>query len=277
MRNNEQRLGSQNTQQAEPMPVLNQVESLSFVTPTEIVDLPSKGLFYPEGHVLRNKPSVEIKHMTAKEEDILTNKSYLKKGIALDRLLESLIVDKNIDPSKLLISDRNAIFLAARISAYGNDYVTQITCPACDKKQKYAFDLLEKISESENLDIDEETDENGFFTIILPSTGWSVLCRALNGSDEKKLIGVVTNKTREEFTLLDQLKMLVVSVQGVSDPAVLHRTIESLPAKDSRYLRNTYDSVMPTLDLKNTFICSSCEYDEVVEVPLTTDFFWPKS
>jgi len=96
---------------------------MDFVTPTEFVDLPSLGK-YPEGHPLKGKESIEIKYMTAKDEDILTSRSLLKKGMAIDRLINNLIKDQNIDPAHLYIGDRNAIIIHARASAYGTDYKT---------------------------------------------------------------------------------------------------------------------------------------------------------
>ena len=98
----------------------------SFVIPTEFVELPSKGLFYPPNHPLHNQETIEIKQMTAKEEDILTSRSLLKKGVAIERVISSVIMDKRIKPATLLVGDRNAIIIAARISGYGSDYATKI-------------------------------------------------------------------------------------------------------------------------------------------------------
>lgn len=283
MRNNEERLGAQIHQQSviPPQQIFQQNSAgpqLSFVALTEFVDLPSKGKFYPEGHPLKGKETIEIKQMTAKEEDILTNRSFLKKAIALEKLLESLVVDRSINTSELLICDRNAILVAARITAYGNTYTTQITCPSCEKKIKNSFDLFEKVEDWKEAEEASpiEVDGNGIFKITLPATKWVVECRALTGTDEKKLLGAITNKTKEEFTLIDQLKMLIVSVQGVQDKAIVSQAIEVMPAADSKYLRKHYDAAIPSLNLRNTFVCKECDHEEVMEVPLTADFFWPK-
>jgi hypothetical protein len=91
-----------------------------FKLPTETVELPSKGLLYPEDSELA-KGIVEIKYMTAKEEDILTNQSYIKNGTVLDKLMKSLIVSK-INYDDLLIGDKNAIMVASRILGYGAEY-----------------------------------------------------------------------------------------------------------------------------------------------------------
>ena len=136
MSRNSDRLGAQSVQSSAPPPQItqnNDANPFSFVVPTEFVELPSKGKYYPEHHPLHNQETIELKHMTAKEEDILTSRALLKKGVALDRLLDSIIIDKRIKGENLFVGDRNAILLAARISGYGSDYSTKITCPSCEQ------------------------------------------------------------------------------------------------------------------------------------------------
>ena len=113
----------------------------SFVVPTEFVEIPSQGKYYSQNHPLANQDTIEIKQMTAKEEDILTSRTLLKKGVALERVLESIILNKAIHPDSLLVGDRNALIIAARVSAYGNEYNTTVTCPECGTSQEYGFDL----------------------------------------------------------------------------------------------------------------------------------------
>ena len=139
MRNNEERLGTKHQNQSSP----SSTTPLEFVTPTSFVELPSEGQFYSEDHPLNNQKTLEIKEMTAKEEDILTSRALLQKGVAIDRLVSSLVVDKSIKPESLLIGDKNAILIQARIGAYGQKYKSQITCPSCGEKSNYGFDLTE--------------------------------------------------------------------------------------------------------------------------------------
>ena len=120
-RNNQDRLGSQAPSADPPIPATSTPNQLEFVVPTEFVELPSRGLLYPEGHPLCGVSEIEIKFMTAKEEDILTDKVLLKKGLALDRLMSNIILDKSINPDTLLTGDRTAIMIAARRSAYGSE------------------------------------------------------------------------------------------------------------------------------------------------------------
>lgn len=290
MRNSEDRLGANlNRQDGLPTPHIanqqaaqnNQLQAtpLDFMVPTEFVGLPSKGLLYPPHHPLHGKDSIEIKQMTAKEEDILTSRNLLKKGVALDKLIQSLVVDKNINTDTLTVEDRNAIIVAARISAYGADYVTTVTCPSCTEKVKSTFNLLEKLELAENEETSVEVDANGNFTVNLPVSKYTVVCRALNGHDEKELVRLTEVKKKNnsgDSTLLDQLRCMVVSIQGNTDKETLTRVISLLPAADSRFLRKQYQNTVKGLDLKKTFICSSCSHQAEMEVPLTADFFWIK-
>lgn len=290
MRNNEERLGAptqrqdatplsqQLTQQAAPLPNMG-AAPLSFVTPTEFVPLPSKGKLYPQHHPLYGKEAIEIKQMTAREEDILTSKSLLKKGVALDRLIQSLIVDTSINSDTLTIEDRSAIIIAARITAYGAEYNTAVTCPDCGEKNKSSFNLLEKLelSEEESKPEGVTVNENGTFSVVLPSTKWVLVCRALNGYDEKNFTRLADKKKEgSDSLLMEQLKAMTVTVQSVEDREMIEKALSVLPAADSRYLRKVYSQVVKGVDMRHTFQCSSCESSTVMEVPLTADFFWFK-
>jgi len=286
MRNNQERLvGAQiQNQDATPPQVVNteqtlQTQQINFIVPTEFVTLPSGGKFYPSNHPLHKKETLEIKQMTAKEEDILTSRNLLKKGVALDKLIQSLVVDKNINPDTLTIEDRNAIIIAARISGYGAEYKTQVACPSCGEKSKYNFNLLEKVdSQAEKVEQFPVT-ERGNFLIVLPASKWRVVCRALNGYDEKELLRVSESKKNtsgSDSILLEQMKRMVVSIEGVEDAELIEQALSSLRIVDSKYLRTEYQKRVPNVDLNHTFNCSKCDTEMVMEVPLTADFFWFK-
>lgn len=288
MRNNEERLGAP-MQRQDPDTLLQQqlqqtpnlgAMPLSFVTPTEFVALPSKGKFYPQHHPLHGKDSIEIKQMTAKEEDILTSRSLLKKGVALDRLIQSLVLDQTINTDSLTIEDRSAIVIAARISAYGPDYATTVTCPSCGEKNKTKFNLLEKLEKQEEEKQLLPVDENGYFTVALPNTKWNLVCRALNGYDEKEMSRNDSTKKKNELggdsLLMQQLKFMTVSVQGVDDKPTIEKALSVLPAADSKYLRKVYADNVESVDLNHSFNCKSCDVSTELEVPLTADFFWFK-
>jgi hypothetical protein len=285
MRNNSERFGANTTTQDTGLPPqLMQAQGtpqLTFIAPTEFVDLPSGGKFYPPTHPLHGKSSIEIKQMTSKEEDILTSKSLIKKGVVLDRLVDAIILDKSIPTDSLLIADKNAIIVAARINAYGSLYETQVTCPECSTKTDYEFDLTEKLeqAEAEQSEKNLELTENGTFFIKLPKTGWTVELRPLTSKDEKvaiKLLGGETKKGEKEAVLSDQLKLMIASIEGTTDHDLIEKAIAVLPAADSRYLRKEYFKAIPQVDLKKTFSCTKCGYENVLEVPIQAEFFWPK-
>ena len=129
MRDNQKRM----TAAADPAPQASEsnASALNFATPTEFVDLPSKGAYYPEGHPLHGQSSIEIKFMTARDEDILTSPTLLKKGLAIDKFLQNIIVNRAINVDTILSGDKNAILVASRINGFGAEYITKVSCPAC--------------------------------------------------------------------------------------------------------------------------------------------------
>jgi len=278
---NRDRMGVGNTPQQSEAPInqmMNDEQPFSFVVPTEFVELPSKGKFYPPGHPLHNQEVIEIKQMTAKEEDILTSRSLLKQGVAIDRVLQSIVMNPAIDVSSLLVGDRNAIIIACRVSGYGSDYSTKITCPACEAKNEYTFDLNEADISSGNLE-NVTMNGDGTFNTILPKSNLSIDFRLLTGRDEKFLTqGQTTkNKNKADRIITTQLRGMMVSVNDNETPEALNYVANNLPSMDSKYLRDVYKNTQPNVDLTQHYQCSECGYETDMEVPLTADFFWPNS
>lgn len=292
MRNNEERLEETLRQQAastEPIPAfLQQAQSdqninLSFIAPTDHVPLPSKGLFYPDGHPLKGQETIEVKEMTAREEDILNSKALIKKGLVFDKLISSIVVDRNIKAEDLLVCDRNAILIAARASAYGSEYAYQSVCPNCGVKERKTINVSEFLQrEAELPEMVEGTArlENGNLVLKLPKTGWIVECRLLTGADEQRVVRLTEAKKKinpsYEAGLVDNLSLFVVSIEGVTQPNLIGVGLQAMPARDSKFLRDMYQKYSPKVDLKTNFVCGSCEFEQEVEVPLTADFFWVK-
>ena len=291
MRDNEKRFGAPSgpAKQSDAAPTAQaaapaaQPQGLSFVVPTDFVELPSQGKFYPADHPLHNQEVVEIKHMTAKEEDILTSASLLKKGLALERLLSSIILDKNIKPESLLSGDRNAILIAARQSGYGSMYETRVACPQCATVAKHAFDLDEKQINAGCLDQDVLAEckarlEGDVIYVTLPKTKVVAGLRLLTGKDENAL--TETSKKRrakkQESAVTDQLSKIITSLNDVSDVFEIYRFVESMPIMDSKYLRDVYGKLVPNVDLTQNYGCSECGHVGDMEVPFNTEFFWPE-
>jgi hypothetical protein len=262
---------------------------LSFVIPTELVDLPSRGLFYPDGHPLKDQREVEIRQMTAKEEDILTNKSFIRKGIVVDRLIEAILVDRSIDVSTLLVGDKNAIMVAARKSAYGSSYDVTLTCQECSNKAAININLDDiTVCDAEVIEEKSKTDtdlihtrlESGGVLVKLPKTGWYVECKLLNGIDEKKLLALLDFKRKSdpaaEITLSEQLGLIIVAINTFTERSKIIEAIQYMPAYDAKYLRSVYQKLIPNVKIERKYLCGSCGIEQEVEVPFTQEFFWPK-
>ena len=280
MRDNNKRLSAG----ADPAPAVadDAKPSLDFATPTELVDLPSKGKFYSEGHPLYNQETIEIKYMTARDEDILTSPSLLKKGVAIDRFLQNVIRNQRISVSSLLSGDKNAILVASRINGFGADYTTKVTCPNCMAVNEHTFDLdaVEQYSGDVHDGYDIVATDRGTFIVKLPRTELEVEVRLLTSKDENELAAKMqANKKRSnvvETNLTDQLKKVIVSINGVDDMQSIHKVVNNLPAYDSRYLRGAFVRITPGLDMTQDFTCDSCGFEKEVDIPLTVDFFWSK-
>jgi hypothetical protein len=236
-----------------------------FKIATEIVELPSKGLLYPEGHPLA-EGKVEMKYMTAKEEDILTNQSYIKQGTVLDKLLQSLIVTKfNYDD--LLIGDKNALFVAARILGYGGNYSFELG----DKTHTVDLASLENKSFDETL-INKGVNE---FSYTLPYSGNKVTFKLLSHSDERKiekeLEGLKKINKDQSPELTTRLKFVITSVEGDREERTIRNFVDNhLLARDSRALREYIKQIQPDVDLRYTL-----DSGEEVAIPIGLSFFWP--
>ena len=259
--------------------VTNPVE---VATPTRTVDLPSKGFFYPEDHPWRNKESIEIRFMTAKDEDILVNKSYLQKGVVLDKLIASVLLDKKVNLDTILSCDKSAIIVGARITGYGSEYITDVTCPHCFKNNsRYEFDLdlfTNEFPDDEKLKSAKVTlTDVGTFVLELPKSSALVELKLLNTNDEKRAESLAERKKKQnlpESTLTDYLKQIIVSVNQSDDSDDINSFIDSMTAFDAKYLRRMYSFIIPGIKNKQSFTCSYCSETLEVEVPLTKTFFW---
>ena len=275
-RNNPNRTGA-GGQPSDPASILG---GLDFVTPTEFVELPSKGQFYSEGHPLHNQEVIEIKFMTAKDEDILTSQSLLKKGLAIDRFLQNVIVDKSIKPDDLLIGDKNAILIAARVSGYGDSYDTIVGCPACASKNQVSFDLTQKAVLESQVDTVEYAKKttDGTFLIKMPFSNLDVEFKLLTGKDENDLAFAQKKKAKGKMAdsiMTDQYKKMIISVGGNNGRDVVNYYVDNMPLKDSSFLKATYRVLNPDVKIMNEFECTTCGHEQPLEVPFGADFFWP--
>lgn len=246
--------------------------------PTEVISLPSKGRFYPEGHPLRSG-QIEMKYMTAKEEDILASQNLIKQGVVIDKLLQSLIVTK-INYNDLLTVDKNAIFIAARILAYGEDYEVEITCPACGEKHKHTIDL----QQFEEKEIDWEGFDDGsiYHKFTLPACKKELTLKMLTHGDEKRIEEMAkVNKKKAKISGIDReltsrLKRVIVSVDGESDEAYIDKFVDNMLSRDSLALRKHLKECTPDVDTTIYYECGSCGHEVTnMQLPIDVGFFWP--
>jgi hypothetical protein len=275
MSRNSDRLGLSNKPEpAEAPPQM--FNPLSFTAPTEFVDLPSKGIGYPKDHPLYGKDCLEIRYMTAKDEDILSNQSLIKKGVALERLLENIIIDSQIDPLTLCIADRNAILIQARGTAYGYDYEASVQCGNCSTKNTMIFNLREpKIKQGYTGEQDiVKLNDNGLFSTKLPFSNFNIEFRTANGIEEAKLAQVMISDVKE-FKITDQYKDMIKSIEGHTEQDIINQFVDNMPLMDSTHLKICLKYASPSIEVKETLTCKNCSHEEEVQVPFGTDFFWP--
>ena len=239
---------------------------MEFKLPTETIELPSKGLIYPEGNPL-SSGTIEMKYMTAKEEDILTNQAYIQNGTVIDRLLKSLIVSE-INFDDLIVGDKNAIMVAARILGYGKDYTFKY------RGETYTVDL----SLIDPKPIDENLFARGVnrFSFTMPSTSTIVEFKILTHADEKKIAQEVQSlkKINPEVSpeASTRLKHMIISVDGSSEMKDVRNYVDNyLLARDAREFREYVVSFQPDVDL--TFFPERTE--SRVNIPIGLNFFWP--
>ena len=277
MSRNKDRFGGHKPEHSEA-PV-TQFNPLNFVAPTEFVELPSKGLEYPETHPLFEKETVEIKFMTAKDEDILTSQALLKNGLAIDRFLQNVILDKTINIDTLLVGDKNAILVSARGSGYGYDYDARVTCGECGTKNRVEFDLKNPIIVN-NLEVDETITKRispGVYETEMPFSKFKVNYRLMNSSDENAMAKGISNapENREHDLLTSQFKRLIVSIEGHEDQTIIDQYVDNMPTVDSRHFKICIKATTPNIQIKETMTCKNCSAQKEVDVPYGTDFFWP--
>lgn len=232
--------------------------------PSEIVDLPSKGLLYPEDSPLRSG-TVEMKYMTAKEEDILTNQNYIEKGVVVDKLLQSLIVNKDINYNDLLVGDKNALLIAARILGYGKEYEFSYA------GEKHTIDLT--LINPKEVNIPTGKNE---FEFKLPATGRTITFKLLTHGDESKIdqeIAGLRKINKDNVPeLTTRLKYMILSVDGNSDTKTVRDFVDKdLLSLDSRALRKKINEIQPDIDL--TFYPDGVE--EGVNIPIGINFLYP--
>jgi hypothetical protein len=243
--------------------------------PTEVISLPSKGLTYPEGNPL-SKGELTIKLMTAKEEDILTSTNLLRKGIVLDKLLESIVVEPGVHINDLLIGDKNAILISSRILAYGPEYNVTIT----DPNENEPVDVVVDMTKLKIKEIDEsQLNRNNEYEFTLPKTGTNIKFKLLSHMDElaiQKDIEASEKALKQGNEITTRLRRVIIEVEGNKDLGYISNyVINQLQAADSRALRKHIQALTPDIDLSFEYTSPFTGEKEALKVPIGLDFFYP--
>ena len=248
---------------------------LSFVVPTEMVNLPSEGKYYPASSPVHGKKAVEIRHMTAREEDLLSSIDETNSENVFERLIDGLLVDKTISSFDFLEEDKMAILYNARKTGYGKDYKAISYCDSCKDSTEFIFDL-EKVSiknQNETVNFDPES---GCFTVKLPVTGLEVKLRRMSSNDieslqterqKKQGLGIDFNYT------ISYLARAIFSVNEVQEKKMLLNLLEILPAADAKFMMNYDKNLFPQIDTTQEVACTVCGTVAEREVPLSWAFF----
>lgn len=247
--------------------------------PTDFVELPSGGRFYPKDSPLYGQEKLEVKYMTAKEEDLLVSPGLQKAGIAIDRVIESLVVDKRIRAKELLAGDKNAILINARKNAFGDLYEFEYNCEKCGTLNACQKDLndisIKEIVPNESCTI----TESGTILVKLPKSNAVVEMRLLRGEDELAIEQILDKRTKNNLpaeSLLTRYRYMIISVNGNSDTDVIVSFIESMPIMDSTFLRKRYSENNPDITFNFSHDCKRCSHTNEGGVPIGVNFFWPK-
>lgn len=254
-------------------------QKLTFDIPTEFVSIPSQGRIYGVDTNLHDLKEIEIRVMTARDEDILTSPSLIRKGIAIDRLLQNIIVDKSIHIDDLIRGDRDALLIALRITGYGESYEAKIGCPECSETTQHEFSLSGL--EVKNLQIEPIQEYSNRFYFKLPVSKKEITWKFLTGKEERD-ITETTNRQKKQnpgrrVDNLVTLKLIntIVSVDGITDRGQIAAFVRNMPARDSLELRKYMDENEPKIIMNNWFECPDCGTESEVAIPMAIQFFWP--
>jgi hypothetical protein len=252
-------------------------EEFGYEVPVDQVPLPSNGVIYPPETGLHNKEFVEIRAMTAKEEDILTSRALIKKGVVITELIKSCLTDKQIDVDAMISGDRNAIMTALRITGYGSDYRVEVSCPSCGEMSKEDFSLADL--PIKRLEISPIAPGANLFEFDLPVTKKNVHFRFLTGKDETEMSTIAERKKKQgqktDSLVTSRLVHCIVAVAGTNDKNKVGTFIRNMPARDSLALRRYMDKHEPGIDMKAWMECTHCDEHSEVTLPLGASFFWP--
>jgi len=256
-------------------------ERQQLYTPEVIsVPLPSEGKVYEIGSSLHGRKEIDIREMTANEENVLTSVNMVRRGTAIDKVVKQCIIDKDIDPQQLIVGDRNSIMIGLVLASYGNEYKTEVRCPVCDTVTKdYAFNINELPVKP--LKVEPVEPGKNEFDFTLPKSGLKITFKIATAADQNQIRTTADRlkqvaKLEEDVYITTSLKQLILSVDGQHNPSFIAELIDRgrLPIRDSNAIRAYIDEISPDVVTDQEFSCNTCGADSNITMPISFDFFW---
>ena len=252
-------------------------EDFGYEVPVEAVPLPSSGVVYPADSPLHGQETIEIRAMTARDEDILTSRALIKKGTVITELLKQCMVNKTVNVDQMISGDRNAVMVALRVTGYGTGYNVEVNCPQCSENSKQEFNLAEL--PIKRLSVQPVAAGANVFEFTLPVTKKPIRFKFLTGQDETDML-VMQERMKKRGMGADQLvtqrlQHQVLQVAGIDDKTKIQLFIRNMPARDSLALRRHIDDNEPGIDMKAWMDCPHCLETSEVRLPMGATFFWP--
>jgi hypothetical protein len=252
--------------------------SFGWEIPCETIPLPSQGTIYTSDSFFYGKKTIDIKAMTAKEEDILMSQALIKKGTVIEELIKSCVMDRSANVDDLILGDRNALSIAIRITGYGSDYNAEVTCPKCNHKNQTVFDLSDL--EIKRLGASPIAQGTNLFEFVLPVSKKVIIFKLLTGADEREKESQDRSYTKalgpmSLGTITSNLRYIIQSIDEITDKGKIYKFIDMMPAMDSKKLREYIVKIQPGINMSAELTCESCGSSSPVSLPITSELFWP--
>ena len=194
-----------------------------FRRPSIYLKLPSGGIGYPMGALNKTEtgelpiyPMTAIDEITSKTPDALFN------GTAIVEIIKSCVPNIR-DPWSIPSTDLDAILIAIRSAAQGNDMEIESTCPSCKEIATYAINLIGMLQTMKPGDYTKELQISDLFIKFRPLMYKEMNQAAMAQFEIQKMFSTIETLPEEERTKKTQ--EAIVKITEVT-MAVLAQTIE---------------------------------------------------
>lgn len=254
-------------------------DDFGWTVPVETVPLPSKGVIYSPDSILFGKETLQIKAMTAQEEDILLSQALIKEGTVIIHLIKSCLIDKTVNVNDLIAGDRNALMISIRITGYGTQYPVALNCENCGKKNELDINLADL--GIKRLSIEPIENGKNEFSFLLPVTKKNVVFKFLNANDERNRQAKIDfiekhSGGMRSNNITSFLEASIISIDGIKDKNKITHFVKNMPALDSKKLRDYINDNSPGIELEQEYDCKFCSSHNKFSLPINSNFFWPR-